>query len=75
MSKTYNLNCEGMVCPMPVAKTKRRLNKMEIGEILEIKGDFAEASENIKRFVEKQGHSVLEYKVDGEEYFLKIKKN
>lgn len=73
MSKAI-LRCEGMVCPMPVAKTKRKLQDLDSGEILEITGDFAEASENIKRFVEKQGHIVLEHKIDGENYYLKIQK-
>ncbi|MFO7798065.1 MAG: sulfurtransferase TusA family protein [Promethearchaeati archaeon] len=73
MSKTI-LKCEGMVCPMPVAKTKRKLRELNSGDILEITGDFAEASENIKRFVEKQGHKVLEHKIEGENYHLKVKK-
>ena len=73
MIKNY-LKCEGMVCPMPVAKTKRKLMELNSGDILEITGDFAEASENIKRFVEKQGHEVLEHKIEGENYSLKVKK-
>jgi len=68
------LKCEGMVCPMPVAKTKRKLRELNSGDIIEITGDFAEASENIKRFVEKQGHKVLEHKINGEKYYLKVEK-
>ena len=75
MENIYKLNCEGLVCPMPVVKTKRTLNEMEKGEILEITGDFAEASHNIKRYVEKEGHKVIEYKIEGESYLLKIKKS
>ncbi len=74
MSKSFNLVCFDMVCPMPVAKTKRKLNQMESGDVLEVKGDFLEAGENIKRFVEKNGHFVLDFKLDGENYYLKIKK-
>jgi len=73
MSKS-SLNCEGMVCPMPVARTKRKLRELNSGDLLEIKGDFAEASENIKRFVEKEGHKVLDHKIEGENYFLLVKK-
>jgi len=47
---------------------------MDCGEILEVKGDFSEAGENIKRFVESQGHEVLEFKSEGEDYLIKIKK-
>ena len=72
---SYNINLEGLVCPLPVAKTKKKLNELQTGDILEVKGDFAEAGENIKRFVESKGHKVLNFEVIGEEYFLKIKKS
>jgi len=74
MSKTHNLDCSGLVCPQPVAKTKRILNSMGSGDILEVSGDFAEAGENIKRFVEKHGGKILESKIEGDFYYLKIEK-
>jgi tRNA 2-thiouridine synthesizing protein A len=74
MFKTYKLDCKGLVCPMPVAKTKRKINEIESGDILEVSGDFCEAGENIMRFVENNGGKVLESKFEGENYYLKIKK-
>jgi len=74
LPESYNLDCTGLVCPLPVAKTKRLMNNMKIGDILEIQGDFTEAGENIKRFVEKNGGEILEFKKEGEKYYLKIKK-
>ena len=71
----YNINLEGLVCPLPVAKTKKKLNELQTGDILEVKGDFAEAGENIKRFVESKGHRVLNFDVFGEAYYLKIEKS
>ena len=69
------LDCSDLVCPLPVAKTKKMLTSMENGEILEVKGDFSEAGENIKRFVESHGHEVVDFKTEGENYSIKIKKN
>ena len=74
MTNSYKLDCSNLVCPMPVAKTKRQLLEMESGDILEVVGDFAESGENIKRYIEKQGDKLLEFKVDGEDYYLKIEK-
>ncbi|MHA2006081.1 MAG: sulfurtransferase TusA family protein [Promethearchaeota archaeon] len=74
MESSYKLDCSGLVCPMPVAKTKRKLLEMGSGEIIEVTGDFAEAGENIKRYIEKHGDKLLEFKVEGESYYLKIKK-
>ena len=74
MGDNYKLDCSGLVCPMPVANTKRQLIQMKSGETLEVSGDFCEAGENIKRFVETIGGEVLEFNVDGENYNIKIKK-
>ena len=74
MGDTLKLDCSGLVCPMPVAKTKRMLNNMNGGDILEISGDFCEAGENIKRFAESHGGKILEFKSEGENYHVKIKK-
>jgi len=59
---------------MPVAKTKRQLLEMNSGDILEVTGDYAEAGENIKRYLDKREDKVLEYKTEGENYYLKIQK-
>ena len=74
MANQYKLNCDGLVCPLPVAKTKRKLSEMNQGDILEVKGDFPEAGENIKRFVENQGHRVIKFNIDGNNFYLKIEK-
>jgi tRNA 2-thiouridine synthesizing protein A len=74
MSDTVKLDCSGLVCPMPVAKTKRKLLEMKSGDILEVTGDFAEAGENIKRYIESHDEKLVEFKVNGENYYLKIEK-
>ncbi|MFX1390745.1 MAG: sulfurtransferase TusA family protein [Promethearchaeota archaeon] len=74
MTEIRKLDCSGLVCPMPVARTKRILLEMQSGEILEVVGDYAEAGENIKRYIDKRDDKILEYKTEGEHYYLKIEK-
>lgn len=74
MTNSQKLDCSGLVCPMPVAKTKRQLLEMKSGEILEVTGDYAEAGQNIKRYIEKHQDKLLDFKVEGENYYLKIEK-
>lgn len=74
MVNTLKLDCAGLVCPLPVAKTKKMMIQMKSGDKLEVTGDFCEAGENIKRYVESHGGVVLEFNNDGENYYLKIKK-
>lgn len=74
MTITNKLDCTGLVCPMPVAKTKRILLEMNSGDILEVSGDFAEAGENIHRYIGRTEDKILEYKTVRENFYLKIEK-
>jgi TusA-related sulfurtransferase len=47
---------------------------MESGDILEVVGDYGEAGENIKRYLDKKEDKVLEYRTEGENYYIKIEK-
>ena len=74
MGSNYELNCTGLVCPLPVAKTKRRLMELQSGDTLEISGDFAEAGENIKRYIDKTENQILAFEKEGENFIIKIQK-
>lgn len=74
MVENFTLDCAGLVCPMPVAKTKKIMNQMKSGDILDVSGDFCEAGENIRRYIESHGGKALEFKINGEDYCLKIQK-
>jgi tRNA 2-thiouridine synthesizing protein A len=71
---TQKIDLSGLVCPLPVAKVKRILMEMQSGDILEVIGDFAEAGENIKRYLEKVDDKLLEIKFNGEHFYAKIQK-
>ncbi|MFX1312131.1 MAG: sulfurtransferase TusA family protein [Promethearchaeota archaeon] len=74
MGNIFHLDCSGLVCPLPVAKTKKKILEMKVGDILEITGDFAEAGENIKRYIDKIKEKIIDFKIKGENYLIKIEK-
>jgi len=74
MLNTYTLNCIDLVCPLPVAKTKKKLNEMQSGEILEVIGDFGESGENIVIFCKNQGYIVLKSQIERDKFYIKIQK-
>lgn len=74
MLEKFKLDCSGLVCPMPVAKTKQILARMKLGDILEVEGNFLEAGENIERYVNKTKAKVVEFKKEGENFYIKIQK-
>jgi len=64
------LDVRGLVCPMPVLKTKKALEELAKGERLTVIGDYKPALENIKRFAETHGYRVVS--VEESKDFFKI---
>ncbi len=53
------IDITGDICPMTFVKTKLKLEKMERGELLEVKLCEGEPLSNLPRSVEQEGHKVL----------------
>lgn len=61
------IDVKGKMCPMPVALTKRKLESMASGQLLEVTGEGELEFCNIQRWVEQNGHEVVEAsRVEGE---------
>ncbi len=68
------LDVKGKMCPLPVAFTKRKLESMASGQLLEVAGEGALEFDNIQRWVTNNGHEVVTAtKVDAE-FTILIKK-
>jgi tRNA 2-thiouridine synthesizing protein A len=64
------LDVRGKICPVPLLLTKRRLESMHEGEILEVLSDFPQTRDNIQSLVERTGSQTL--KVDENRGTFKI---
>jgi Predicted redox protein, regulator of disulfide bond formation len=61
------LDVKGKMCPLPVAFTKRKLDAMTSGQLLEVVGEGELEFDNVQRWVKNNGHEVVEAaKADGE---------
>ena len=69
------LDVKGKMCPMPVALTKRKLEGMSSGQLLEIVGEGELEFDNIQRWVKNNGHEVVEASKAGVEFRLLVKKH
>ncbi len=56
---TDTLDCTGEVCPYPDVKTKRKVKKMNSGEVLEVLVDYPLSAERIPETMESLGHKVV----------------
>ncbi|MCZ2855598.1 MAG: sulfurtransferase TusA family protein [Candidatus Bathyarchaeota archaeon] len=68
------LDCLGLYCPEPVFRTRLELDKMSVGEILEVLADDTAADEDIKSLVKRTGHELLELSRKGDVLRFLIKK-
>ena len=62
------------MCPMPVAFTKRKLEGMASGQLLEVVGEGELEFDNIQRWVKNNGHEVVEAAKSGVEFRVLIRK-
>jgi len=60
---------------LPVAFTKRKLESMESGQLLEVTGEGELEFDNVQRWVKNNNHEVVEAIRSGLEFKLLIKKH
>ena len=69
------LDVKGKMCPMPVAFTKRKLEGMAVGQLLEVVGEGALEFDNIQRWVKTNGHEVVEASKSDAEFRILVRKH
>lgn len=70
----YLLDCQGYVCPHPQMYTKKALEKLKPGEILEVVFDNPSSSESIASMVDSGGHEIVQKQQADGKFSWKIKK-
>ncbi|MCE2614954.1 sulfurtransferase TusA family protein [Nitrosopumilus sp.] len=68
------LDATGLFCPEPVFRTKIEIERMQVGETLTVSADDPAAEEDISRWVQRQGHELLDMSKDGNTITFQIKK-
>ncbi len=54
------VDCIGLYCPMPILQTKQEIDKMAIGEILEVLADDPAAEPDLEAWAKRTGQKILE---------------
>jgi len=68
------LDCVSLYCPMPVFKTRIELDKLKVGQVLEVIADDPAAEEDIKSLTSRIGHEMLKLWKEGDQIHFLIKK-
>lgn len=53
------VDCIGMICPLPVLRTKKALAQMQSGQVLKVKATDRGAEHDIPMFAKQTGNELL----------------
>ena len=68
------LDCRGLNCPLPILKTKKALNGLEVGQILKMIATDPGSVPDVAAFGRQTGHAIVEQSEGGGEYSFWIRK-
>jgi len=57
----FQLDVSSDTCPMTFVRTRLQLDKMAVGEVLELRYRGEEPRRNLARSLDEQGHKVLQH--------------
>jgi TusA-related sulfurtransferase len=56
----HTLDCVGLYCPAPVLNTRQEMDKLAIGDVLDVLADDPAAEEDLKAWAKRTGQKILE---------------
>ena len=72
--ETYDLDLSGLECPLPILKTKKKLNEVLPGDIINITCTDPGSPRDFEAFARQTGHQLIESKQEGNFFQFKLKK-
>lgn len=69
------LDCVGTYCPVPLLRTRREIDRLKVGEVLEVLADDPAAEEDLRRFAKRTGHEMIAVVQENDHARFFIRKN
>lgn len=60
------LDAKGLACPMPIVKTKKAINEMNSGEVLEIHATDKGAQADLSAWAKSGGHHLVRFEEEND---------
>ncbi|MFA0814236.1 MAG: sulfurtransferase TusA family protein [Anaerofustis sp.] len=70
----YTLDCLGEACPVPLMKVQKKIETMNVNDVLVVQIDHSCAMKNVPEWATKQGYNVETEEVDDGEWEVVIEK-
>ena len=68
------LDCFGLICPVPVYLTAKKIKEIKIGQVLEIIANDEEALQDIPAYCRESGQKFLKFKEEEGQFKFYIEK-
>lgn len=68
------LDVLGLYCPVPIFRTREEMDKLAVGQVLEVLADDPATEEDIQSLVKRTGQQLLEIRKEGNKLRFLIKK-
>lgn len=68
------LDCSGLSCPMPIIKTKKAIDALQLGQVLEMIATDPGSQSDMDAWTKKTGHTLLGSQEEGGKFMFFIKK-
>lgn len=74
VKEDQTLDCSGMACPMPILKTKKAIDGLQIGQVLKMIATDPGSNSDMEAWTKKTGHELVGSEEAGGKYIFYIKK-
>ncbi|WP_110111841.1 sulfurtransferase TusA family protein [Bacillus sp. CGMCC 1.16541] len=74
MEATKVLDAKGLACPMPIVRTKKAMNELQSGDVLEIHATDKGAKSDLTAWAKSGGHELVKHEEAGDVFKFWIKK-
>lgn len=74
MQANETLDCYGLLCPMPIIQTAKKIKELEIGQILQVVSTDEGIREDMQAWCRQTGQEYLGLEEDGDIIKVYIKK-
>jgi tRNA 2-thiouridine synthesizing protein A len=68
------LDCTGLACPMPILKTKKAVDALNVGQVLKMISTDAGSVPDVTAWTQKTGHALLSHEEQSGTFTFYIKK-
>jgi tRNA 2-thiouridine synthesizing protein A len=76
MSVAYDqvLDCSGLACPMPIIKTKKAIDGLDVGQVLKMIATDPGSVSDVNAWTRKTGHELVDSEQEDGKHIFFIKK-